>query len=155
MKQTGLGGRQQASPAASHQLRTTMKAIEFSLVLSVLLALAGSSVPAVLAADKPATDNSPSSPSATTPATAAKKPVQQRLAGKVVAIDKYGKTITLEVGNLTYVLQLADATRISRAGKERTLNDVVIGKEVNVTLMLREQADGRVEVSVLSVDLNK
>src|SRR5688572_18124560 len=126
-----------------------MKA-KIPVVLSLLL-LAGGTTLSVRAEDKPAT---PEKPAAPTPA-APKKPVQQQLTGKVVAVDKVAKTITLQVNNLTYVLEIADSTRVSKAGKERSLIDVVVGEEISVTVLLRELPNGRVEVAVLSVDLSE
>jgi len=66
-----------------------MKTIKTRVVLSLLLTLAGGITQTVRAEDKPA------APPATQET--AKKAVQQQLAGKVVAVDKYGKTITLQV----------------------------------------------------------
>lgn len=123
---------------------TTMKA-NIPVVLSLLL-LAGGTTLSVRAEDKPATPEKPATP-------APKKPVQQQLTGKVVAVDKVSKTITLQVNNLTYVLEVADSTRIAKAGKEKSLIDVVVGEEINVTVLLRELPNGRVEVALLSVDL--
>ena len=127
---------------------TTMKVIKIPAVLGLLLTLAGGVTQAVRAEDKPA------APAATTPAPATpKKPVQQQLSGKVVAVDKYGKTITLQVDNLTYVLQVTDSTRVSKTGKEQSIADVVPGEQLTVNVLLRELPDGRVEVAVLSVEL--
>lgn len=125
------------------------KAIKTPVVLGLLLTLAGG-----VAASR-AEDTKPSTPAVTTPATPAtpKKPVQQQLNGKVVSVDKYGKTITLQVDNLTYVLQVTDSTRVSKAGKDQTLTDVVVGQELSVNVLLRELPDGRIEVAVLSVDM--
>lgn len=128
--------------------KTTMKkAIKTPVVLGLLLTLAGGVVESRAEDTKPSTP-----PPATTPA-APKKPVQQQLNGKVVSVDKYGKTITLQVDNLTYVLQVTDSTRVSKDGKDQTLTDVVVGQDLNVNVLLRELPDGRIEVAVLSVDL--
>lgn len=115
------------------------------VVLGLLLTLAGGATHAVWAEDKPA------APAAIPPATP-KKPVQQTVSGKVVAVDKYGKTISLQIDNLTYVLQVTDSTRVSRAGKEQSIADVTVGEELFVNVLLRELPDGRVEVAVLSVE---
>jgi hypothetical protein len=130
---------------AAIRRQTTMKA-NIPVVLSLLL-LAGGTTLSVRAEDTPAT--TPEKPATPAP----KKPVQQQLTGKVVAVDKVSKTITLQVNNLTYVLEVADATRIAKAGKEKSLIDVVVGEEINVTVLLRELPNGRVEVALLSVDL--
>ncbi len=128
-----------------------MKFIKPSVVLSLLLALAEVSNPAVRAEDKPATPPAPASPAPGKPPS--RKPVQQQLSGKVVAVDKYGKALTIQVDNLTYVLQVADATRINQAGREGSISDLVVGQEITVTVLLRELSDGRVEVALLSVIL--
>jgi len=70
-----------------------------------------------------------------------------------VSIDKYARTITLQVNDLTYVLQITDSTRVSRGGVERSLVDVIVGWEVTVNVVLRELPNGRVEVAVLSLEL--
>ena len=124
------------------------KAIKTPVVLGLLLTLAGGVTASRAEDSKPSTP----APAVVTPA-APKKPVQQQLNGKVVSVDKYGKTITLQVDNLTYVLQVTDSTRVSKAGKDQTLTDVVVGQELSVNVLLRELPDGRIEVAVLSVDL--
>jgi len=106
----------------------------------------------VRADDKPESPGKPAVPEAA-PKTNPKRPVPQQLSGKVVACDKYGKSITLQVNNVSYVLQIADATRFSLAGRERSIRDVVVGEQINVTVLLRELADGRVEIAVLAVEL--
>ena len=136
-------------PRPAINRNTTMKkAIKTPVVLGLLLTLAGGVV------ESRAEDSKPSTPAATTPATP-KKPVQQQLNGKVVSVDKYGKTITLQVDNLTYVLQVTDSTRVSKAGKDQTLTDVVVGQDLSVNVLLRELPDGRIEVAVLSVELSE
>jgi hypothetical protein len=81
---------------------------------------------------------------------------QQQLSGRILAVDRSHKTITLQVDNLTYVLEIADATRISGdEGSERNMNDVVVGRYIIATIMVRELTEGRVEVGVLSLDLGK
>ncbi len=124
---------------------TTMKkAIKTPVILGLLLTLAGGIE--VRAEDKPA------APAVTKPAPS-KKPVQTQLNGKVVAVDKYSRSITLQVENLTYVLQVTDSTRVSKSGKEQNLTDVVVGQELSANVLLTERPDGRIEVALLSVDL--
>lgn len=88
-------------------------------------------------------------------ATTPKKPIYQQLSGRVVAVDKTEKTLTLQVDNLTYVLQVADSTKISKKGGERTINDIIVGEDISVNVVLRELPNGRVEVAVLSVELSE
>jgi hypothetical protein len=129
-----------------------MKIINPSAILSLLLALAGGISQDARADDKPETPANPTTP-APPSKPESKKRVPQQLSGKVVAVDKYGKTVTLQVNNVSYVLQVADATRFTLAGKERSIADVVVGEQINVTVLLRELADARVEIAVLAVEL--
>ena len=134
-----------------------MKAIRTSVALSLLLTLAGGALVAH-AADQPAKqENQPVKQEKETPATPApaapKKPVQQQLVGTVVAVDKFAKTVTLQVNNLSYVLQITDSTRVSKSDEEKSIVDVVVGEEIKVNVILRELPNGRVEVAVLSVEL--
>lgn len=145
-----------------------MKMIKETVVLSLLLTLAGGFTTAAQADDQPATPAPPAAPAPPTPEPAVptetptapstptpKKPVQQQLSGKVVAVDKFSRTITLQVNDLSYVLQVADGTRIGRDDKEATLNDVVVGQQISVNVVLRELPNGRVEVAVLNVNLTE
>lgn len=149
-EQNRLAGKTSFAPSAMIR-NTSMKSIKLS-VLGLALTLVGGIT--VLAQDQPTTPATPAKPEAPAPVVP-KKPVQQQLSGKVVAVDKVAKTITLQVNNLTYVLEIADSTRVSKAGKERSLIDVIVGEEISVTVLLRELPNGRVEVAVLSVDLSE
>ncbi len=134
-------------PASQHDI--TMKAKRTTIVLSLLVTMAGATSLSVRADDQPA------APEKQAPALspAPRKPVQQQLSGRVLSVDKYARTLTLQVNNLTYVLQITDSTRVARNSQERTLNDVVVGEEVTVNVVLREFPNGRIEVAVLSVEL--
>src|SRR5882762_5438733 len=139
--------RRRLSQLAIHYI--PMNAIRKTAALSLLWTLAGGISLTVQAADPPATPAKPAPPTASAP----KKPIQQMLTGKVVKVDKLSRSVTIQVNNLTYVLQITDSTRINRSGKEKTLADIVVGEEINVNLVLRELPNGRVEVAVLSMDL--
>jgi hypothetical protein len=137
-----------------------MKAIKTAVGMSLLMALAAGN-PLALQAAETAEATGKAKPE--TPAKQAKsdksekvqkkKPVRQELTGKVLAVDRFASTVTLQVDSLTYVLQIADATLISRADSVTSLADVVVGQEVTVNVMLRERSNGTVEVAVLSVAL--
>jgi len=118
------------------------------MVLSLLAALAGGMTTAVQADETPVEKPADK--------TAIKKPMpptQQKLSGKVVAVDKAAKTVTLQINGQTYVLQISEATKIAQSGKQKSLTDVTVGEDVTVDVMLRETVGGRIEVSVLSVEL--
>lgn len=127
--------------------KINMNSINLSKVLPVLALCLGVSG-GVQAEEKPGKSTNSVSKAES------KRPVPQQLSGKVVAVDKYGKSITLQVNNVSYVLQTADATRFTNGKWEKSIADVVVGEQINVTMLLRELADGRVEIAVLAVELN-
>src|SRR5688572_29775475 len=140
------GSRATATPNITHITMTphTKK----MMVLSLLVAMAGGMTTATRAADAPTEKPADK--------TAVKKPMtptQQKLSGKVVAVDKTAKTVTLQINGQTYVLQISETTKIAQSGKQKSLTDVTVGEDVTVDVMLRETAGGRIEVSVLSVEL--
>jgi hypothetical protein len=119
------------------------------MVLSLLVAMAGGITNAAPA------DDAPVAKPADKPAV--KKPMpptQQKLSGKVVAVDKTAKTVTLQINGQTYVLQISEGTKFAQSGKQKALTDVTVGEDVTVDVMLKETAGGRIEVSVLSVELS-
>jgi len=126
-----------------------MKVMKYTVVLSLLLTLAGGALTVRAEDEAPAKP----APKVAPPPPAPKKAIRQTLAGKVISLDRLGRTVTLQVNNLTYVLQITDSTRVSRDGKEQNFAEFVIGEEISVELMLRELNNGRVEVAVLSVEL--
>jgi hypothetical protein len=130
------------------------------IVLGLLLGLAGGVTGSAKAeqgttpAPAPAAPTTPTTPPAPAPENPPKatKPVEQQLNGRVVAIDKAAKTITLQVNSQTYVLQTADDTKFNKGAKTKSLQDLIVGEEVTVTVALRETASGRVEIAVVSVE---
>ena len=124
-----------------------MKKIKNTLVLGLLFSLAGGITAAraeVTPAAKPAT-----------PAKKPAQPIQQTLAGKVVAVDKAAKTVTIQINSQTYVLQLTAASKVAKAGQSKSILDVNVGEDISVEVLLKENAQGKVEVVVLSVELNE
>ena len=117
--------------------------IRKSLLICPLLSLAGGFTSSTYAADAPPV------PAPTT----ASKPTTQQLSGKVIAVDKIAKTVSLQIGTQTYTLQFTDKTKIAQDGKEKKIDAVTIGDDISVTVAVRELAGGKVEVVVTSVDL--
>ena len=69
------------------------------------------------------------------PAQAAKKgaPADPGSAGKVKAIDKAAKTITVEEKGAAKTIAIASTTVFKKAGKPATIDDVTVGEAVSVT----------------------
>ncbi len=139
-------------PAVAHD-NIDMKKTRTLITLGLLLGLAGG-VTGSARAEQETTPTTPATPQENTPATTTPttKPVEQQLSGRIVAVDKSSRTITLQVNNQTYVLKTADDTKFNIAGQQKSLNDLVVGEEVNVTVALRESSTGRVEIAVVSVE---
>jgi hypothetical protein len=129
------------------------------IVLSLLTALAGGITVSVRADDKPAdkpAEKPTDKPADKAAANTTKKPfqpTQQKLNGKVVAVDKISKSITIQINGQTYVLQLNDSTKIVQGTKQKSIYDVTVGEDISVDVMLRESPSGRVEVVVQNVNL--
>ena len=117
--------------------------INKSLVICLLLAVAGGYAVSATAADAPNTK----------PGTTSTKPTTQQLTGKVVAVDKITKTVSIQIGTQTYTLQLTDKTKIAQGGSDKKMDAITVGEEISVTVTVRELAGGKVEVVVTSVDL--
>lgn len=66
-----------------------------------------------------------------------KKKGRPPLNGKIAAVDKQAKTVT--IGQTTF--QITSETRIEKAGKPATLDDVVIGEPA--TARIRETDEGK------------
>lgn len=121
-----------------------------STVLGLLFGLAGGTTPATRAEDKPAAP-APAKP-AETPAVKG-QPAQQKLTGKVAAVDKTAKTVTLLINGQTYVLPVTKETRIGKnSTKLKSLDDVLVGEEIVAGVQLKENTDGGLQVVVLSLD---
>jgi hypothetical protein len=140
--------RNRASRAAATSNITMTPNSKKLMVLSLLAAMAGGMTPAIRADEAPVEKPS-DKPAIKKPM----PPTQQKLSGKVVAVDKTAKTVTLQINGQTYVLQISEGTKIAQSGKQKSLTDVTVGEDVTVDVMLRETAGGRIEVSVLSVEL--
>ncbi len=118
------------------------------MVLSLLAGMAGGTTTALRADDTP-TDKVTDKPAIKKPM----PPTQQKLSGKVVAVDRTSRTVTLQINGQTYVLPISETTKIAQSGKTKSIYDVTVGEDVTVDVMLKETPGGRIEVSVLNVEL--
>lgn len=125
-----------------------MKKIKNTLVLGLLFSLAGGITAA-------RAEETPAAKPAAAPAKKPAAPIQQTLAGKVVAVDKAAKTVTIQINSQTYVLQLTAASKVAKAGQSKSILDVNVGEDISVEVLLKENAQGKVEVVVLSVELSE
>ena len=90
-----------------------------------MLALAVAGCPTPLLAQT--TSDKAAKPAAEKKTAADKKPSAGPFHGKLAAVDKIGKTIT--VGKRTFLI--TSETRMNKAGKPATLDDGVVGEEVS------------------------
>ena len=103
---------------------------------------------AISALAQPATDKSAPEKKSTTesaePGKTETKPKAGPFHGKLVAVDKVAKTIT--VGKRTF--QITSETKIKKAGKPATLDDGVVGEEASGYVKPRE--DGKLMATTVN-----
>ncbi len=92
------------------------------------------------AADKPA-----DKPAATPEAGKKAKPRGLPFRGKLSAVDKLAKTITIKGKEKDRVFHITSQTKISKAGKPATLDEGVVGEDVSG--FAREAAGGNMEAA--------
>jgi hypothetical protein len=87
------------------------------------------------------------------PADAPKTQNQARLPfnGKISAVDKNAKTITLEGKEKARVFLITSETRIRKERKPATLDEVQVGERVGGSY--RESAEGKMELLTLNVGI--
>src|SRR5216117_3694837 len=113
---------------------------------SILLALLTTAMvftsPAIQAAED-AKDKSAQTPKS--------EPKQKRMpfTGKVSAMDKINKTVTLEGKEKSRTFQITSATKINKDGKPAVMDDVVVGQTVGG--LVKESAAGKWEVVTLNI----
>ncbi len=113
-----------------------------SIVLALLTAAMVLIGPAIQAAEG-AKDKSAQTPKSE------RKQKQIPFRGKVSAVDKTAKTITLEGKEKSRTFQITSATKITKDGKPAVMDDVIVGQTVGGSA--RETAAGKWEVVSLNV----
>ena len=110
--------------------------------LSVLIALIAGVPPTVRAAEayKDKATQAPKSDN---------RPKQLPFRGKVGAVDKTAKTITLEGKEKGRTFQITSGTKITKDGKPAVLDDVTVGESVRG--VAKESATGKLEAVSLKV----
>ena len=71
--------------------------------------------------------------------------------GKISAVDKVAKTITLGETDKARVFQITSETKIKKSNKPATFDDVLVGE--NVGGYARKHPDGKLEVVTLNTGL--
>ena len=113
-----------------------------SIVLALLAAVIMSVAPAVQAAED-AKDKSAQTPKPE------RKQKQMPFRGKVGAVDKIAKTVTLEGKEKSRTFQVTSATKITNDGKPAVMDDVVVGQTVGG--LAKQTAAGKLEIVTLSI----
>src|SRR6266540_3727655 len=112
-----------------------------SIVLTLLTAamvLTGSATQAAEGAN----DKSPQAPKSE------RKQKQMPFRGRISAVDKTTKTVTLEGKEKSRAFQITSATKITKDGKPAVLDDVIVGQTVGG--LAKETATGKWEVVTLT-----
>ena len=118
----------------THRERTMKKLLGIALLVGAILGMPFAAQPA----DAPAT-----------PPAAEKKARALPFRGKVGAVDKVAKTVTLEGSERARVFQITSQSKIRKDKKPATLDEVMVGDRVGGSQ--RESADGKLEVVTLNV----
>ena len=77
------------------------------------------------------------------------KQKQMPFRGKVSAVDKTSKTVTLEGKEKSRTFQITSATKITKDGKPAVMDDVLVGQSVGGSA--KETAAGKWEVVTLNL----
>ena len=99
------------------------------------------------AAEKPASPASPASPAA--PAATPQKPRAIPFQGKVTAVDKTAKTVTLQGRDKERTVQVTSETKIIKDGKPAVLDAVAVGEIA--TGRAKPGPAGKLEALILNV----
>ncbi len=113
----------------------------YKVVLIAIVAIATFSISMPVYADDKAVEKAAEAPK--------KKAKGMPFNGKISAIDKPSKTVTLEGKEKSRTFQITSETKITKDKKPATLEDVIIGERVGG--YARESTDGKLEVVTLNV----
>jgi len=78
-----------------------------------------------------------------------RKPKQMPFRGKVGAVDKTAKTVTLEGKEKSRTFQITSATKISKDSKPAVMDDVIVGQTVGG--FAKQTASSKWEVVTLNI----
>jgi len=116
-----------------------IKSIKHTLWLGLLASFTAGLAGAVLAEDTPA------------PAPE-KKAAPAGLAGKIVAVNKRAKTLTVDIQGKIYVFKIASQVKILKEGREIQLERLLPGQAANFLTGL--STDGGLEVVSVTIEAN-
>ena len=118
---------------------TMIKPIKHTLWLCLLASFTAGLAGAVLAEDTPA----PAPEKKTAPA---------GLAGKIVAVNKRAKTLTVDIQGKVYVFKIASQLKIQKDGRQIQLEKLLPGQAANFVTGL--STDGGLEVVAVTIEAN-
>ena len=78
-----------------------------------------------------------------------RKQKQMPFRGKISAVDKTAKTVTLEGKEKSRTFQITSASKITKDGKPAVIDDVIVGQTVGG--LAKETAAGKWEVVTLNI----
>jgi hypothetical protein len=127
-------------PARPERIHMTMiKSIKHSLWLCLLASFTAGLAGAVLAEDTPAIAPQ-------------KKAAPAGLAGKIVAVNKRAKTLTVDIQGKVYVFKTSSHLKIEKDGREIQLSQLLPGQAANFVTGL--STDGGLEVVSVTIEAN-
>jgi len=131
-----------------------IKSIKHTLWLGLLASFTAGLAGAVLAEDTPAPapekkDAPTASPASATSAASA---APAGLAGKIVAVNKRAKTLTVDIQGKIYVFKMASQVKILKEGREIQLERLLPGQAA--TFLTGLSTDGGLEVVSVTIEAN-
>ena len=146
---TGVFARPPARPERIHM--TMIKSIKHSLWLGLLASFTVGLAGAGLAEDTPAP--APEKKIAPTASPASAIPAAPAgLAGKIVAVNKRAKTLTVDIQGKVYVFKISSHLKILKDGREIQLSQLLPGQTANFVTGL--STDGGLEVVSVTIEAN-
>jgi len=134
-----------------------IKSIKHSLWLGLLASFTAGLAGAVMAEDTPAAapekKTAPTaSPASATSAASAAPAAPAGLAGKIVAVNKRAKTLTVDIQGKVYVFKISSHLKIEKEGREIQFEKLLPGQAANFVTGL--STDGGLEVVSVTIEAN-
>jgi len=131
-----------------------IKSIKHTLWLGLLASFTAGLAGAVMAEDTPAAAPEKKTAPTASPAsaTSAAPAAPAGLAGKIVAVNKRAKTLTVDIQGKVYVFKTSSHLKILKDGREIQLSQLLPGQTANFVTGL--STDGGLEVVSVTIEAN-
>ncbi len=144
-----------SAPARPERIHKTMiKSIKHTLWLGLLASFTAGLAGAVMAEDTPAPAPEKKTAPTVSPAsaTSAAPAASAGLAGKIVAVNKRARTLTVDIQGKIYVFKIASQVKIQKEGRQIQLERLLPGQAASFVTGL--STDGGLEVVSVTIEAN-